>query len=273
MKLWTALLSLIFITPTAWGNQNYQNQVFTDSQFTASAYGREVAKRCLNPKQSSGNFYFNSFPHASQNHFLSSKKAPRPQYTFQSTSGKVTAPTKTKNYYAKPVFEKALADSSVKRILIFLGVNNLSTPNSAAAMVDKVVASGKECVFGLPPLYRSDKLKLNPKILRFNRNLVQRIKRSHGDKCKIVDTSGTLGSQGQRRFFNARDGLHFSQPSVVAAATCAAFKKLDQGHSVVEPIREDFESEDSQTYNLDLEPASEYASGATEEVDKLATYF
>ena len=204
--------------------------VFTDSQFTASPYGQNLARNCLNPSTltDSANVDFISAPAGRAEGLISSKKNPQPIYTFKATSDQVTGHRSTGTYYHKPYFDEKLNDPSVKRIMVFMGVNDINFSNGRYSLsnwseiAQTIRAKGKECVVGLPPMITNT---ARARVIRaYNIKVAEVLKDT---SCKIVDTSNSL-TQGPYKTFATGDGLHFTTRSSkeVAEATCEAVKAL-----------------------------------------------
>ena len=228
MKLLVITLSTLFFYSPIYA----KTVIFTDSQFTASNYGQRVAKTCLNPDTFSDSQKVNFFaaPGANPQHLLSRKRNMAHVYTFSGLSGKrSTYHKRTRSKYPVDFFNNNLDSTEVKRVMIFMGVNNLSSSGviSLKQVGDKIAARGKDCVIGLVPLV--DRSQLNRKIREFN-NKVK--KEFAGHQCKLADISNTTNGKEEIKF-KTSDGVHFSSKArvsqAVADATCVAVKEALKG--------------------------------------------
>lgn len=173
--------------------ENSVTSVFTDSQFTASPYGIEVARQCLNPGNAALNdssavrFFANPGGHTQ--HLLTNANLPRlgsgqsHVWTYLSTANGVTNRTQTQNAQPKTYFDAQINDPQVHRIMIFMGINEVDSRNQNwKAIADRLQNSGKECFVSLPPLVNSE--SWNRRIMNYNRHVQQVLA---GTQCRIIE--------------------------------------------------------------------------------------
>lgn len=246
--------------------------VFTDSQFTASSYGQNLARQCLNPSTftDSQKVDFISAPAGRPDQLVVSRKNSQPVYTFRATTDRVTGHQSTGSYYHKPYFDQSLNDASVKRVMVFMGLNDISFSNGTYSpagweeIAKSIKEKGKECIVGLPPMFsNSGRGEL---IQKYNKKVAEILKDTD---CKIVDTSNSLSEQGPYKKFHAGDGLHFtsSSASQAAQATCEALQSTLR--NIDNPQQEEIRPENQNTQ----EPTGSQALQETELGDFFTSEF
>ena len=233
------LLITIFLMVFSQSLMAARTAIFTDSQFTSNpAFGKAMARKCLNPQDIPDASVVNirGIPGGSPKHLVNRQKICVKSGCANVWENNVISKQSVGDYintgslYAKPYFDEQVGSSDVNRVMIIMGINNISYPNNEFdlnhwdTVIEKIQEgpNPKQCVIGLPPLV--DHAGWNRLIVAHNRALVDKIKNYN---CQIVDTSNTLtlGEKGQQFQTIQRDNYHFSSQAAdsLSSAMCAAF--------------------------------------------------
>ena len=208
--------------------------VFSDSQFTASQYGINLVKNCLNSSHidDASRVEFYSAPGAGTMHLNRSIRNAAPVYRYNDTARTYSDVLngKTNDHYpSRFLNEDVLPDPNVNRVVLALGVNDINFDRAVIitthweSLVKKIIDAGKQCVVSLPPLIQRGDSR-NSTIIRYNRS-VSEVVSAQG--CTVVDTSNTLStSPSDYNYFYAGDRLHYGGSA--AQPTCEAFNRVLQ---------------------------------------------
>lgn len=227
--------------------------VFSDSQFTASNYGYQLAKQCLHPENfpNTDRVSIRPMPGGSPVHLATNNAVGSGARVWNNnitTKNNVSRFTPYKCHpdnprpctYVNGHFTAAVNDTKVDRVMIFMGINTINLEKGIYSLAhwkdlaQRITEKGKECIVGLPPLVDHD--AYNSLIVSHNKALVEHLQ---GSGCRFIDTSNTLtqGKEGLQIKTVEKDNVHFanSVSASAAKATCDALERIKNEATVPEP--------------------------------------
>lgn len=237
-RLLTLTLLFSSVTASVFANEasDFKTAVFADGQFTSSSYGIKVIKKCLNPQKfrdtkmtnyyvSPGGKTIDLLTYQRNNSHQIAKLYTRYQPVEGDPRG-FQVSTNKEDRYIRSYFRQHIEDDATKRIMVFMGTNEIGEDRSYwNAFANRVKESGKECVIGLPLLSTDE--SLNKKIVEHNKNVQAQVKDT---SCVLLDPSKTLNdsqSSPLLKFKMHKNSAVLSETHVerAAIATCNEIEK------------------------------------------------